>query len=88
MEAAAYGRYTVIATGWIADMDGRRYEGGGTYRFWIAKRMTLATATFQGQPYPVGSSYGRDIQFNPAVPADVQVTATLYPNSDPARAKS
>ena len=57
---------------------GRRYEGGGTYRFWIAKRMTLATATFQGMPYPVGSSYGRDIQFNPAVPADVQVTATLY----------
>ena len=40
------------------------------------KRMTLATATFQGMPYPVGSSYGRDIQFNPAVPADVQVTAT------------
>ena len=33
--------------------------------------MTLATATFQGQPYPVGASYGRDIQFNPAVPADV-----------------
>lgn len=79
----AYGRYTVTATGWIADQDGRRYEGGGTYRFWIGKRMTLATATFQGMPYPVGSSYGRDIQFNPAVAADVQVTATLYPNSDP-----
>ena len=44
--------------------------------------MTLATATFQGMPYPVGSSYGRDIQFNPAVPADVQVTASLYVNSD------
>ncbi|MDO8835515.1 MAG: M4 family metallopeptidase, partial [Vicinamibacterales bacterium] len=64
------------------DAAGRRYEGGGTYRFWIAKRMTLATATFQGQPYPVGASYGRDIQFNPAVPADVTVTADLYPNSD------
>ena len=45
--------------------------------------MTLATATFQGMPYPVGSSYGRDIQFNPAVPADVQVTATLFVDSDP-----
>ena len=83
-----YGRYTVTATGWIEDMDGRRYQGGGTYRFWIAKRMTLATATFQGQPYPVGSSYGRDTQFNPAVPADVAVTASLYPNSDPARMKT
>ena len=84
----AYGRYTVTATGWIADADGRRYAGGGTYRFWIAKRMTLATATFQGMPYPVGSTYGRDIQFNPAVPADVQVTATLYPNSDARAAQS
>ena len=54
-----------MAAGWIADTTGRRYEGGGTYRFWMAKRMTLATATFQGQPYPVGASYGRDIQFNP-----------------------
>ncbi len=70
----AYGRYTVTTTGWVADQSGRRYEGGGTYRFWIAKRMTLATATFQGMPYPVGSTYGRDIQFNPAFPADVQVT--------------
>ena len=84
----AYGRYTVTASGWIADATGRRYESGGTYRFWIAKRMTLATATFQGMPYPVGSTYGRDIQFNPAVPADVQVAATLYPNSDAGAAQS
>ncbi len=78
-----YGRYTVVATGWITDARGRRYEGGGTYGFWIAKRMTLATATFQGQPYPVGATYGRDTQFNPAVPADVTVTAQLFVNSDP-----
>ena len=78
-----YGQYTVKATGWIADTFGNRYEGGGTYKFWIAKRMTLATATFQGQAYPVGNRYGRDIGFAPAVPADVQVTATLYVNSDP-----
>ncbi len=83
-----YGRYTVTATGWIEDAQGRRYLGGGTYRFWIAKRMTLATATFQGQPYPVGSTYGRDTQFNPAVPADVTVTASLYPSSDPAQVRS
>jgi Zn-dependent metalloprotease len=83
-----YGRYTVTATGWIEDTSGRRYRGGGTYRFWIARRMTLATATFQGMPYPVGSSYGRDTQFNPAVPADVQVTVSLYPDSDAAKVKT
>lgn len=79
----AYGRYVVTATGWLADIWGNRYAGGGTYRFWIAKRMTLATATFQGVAYPVGGRYGRDIGFAPAVPADVEVTATLYVNSDP-----
>jgi hypothetical protein len=79
----AYGRYTVKAAGWISDIWGNRYEGGGTYRFWIAKRMTLATATFQGQAYPVGGKYGRDLGFAPAVPADVTATARLFVNSDP-----
>ncbi len=79
----AYGRYTVKATGWTEDVWGNRYEGGGTYHFWIAKRMTLATATFQGMPYPVGNRYGRDIGFAPAVPAEVEVNATLFVNSDP-----
>ncbi len=83
-----YGHYTVKATGWIADTYGNRYEGGGTYGFWIAKRMTLATATFQGQAYPVGNRYGRDIGFSPAVPADVEITATLYVNSDPKNART
>lgn len=78
-----YGLYTARATGWTQDIWGNRYEGGGTYKFWIAKRMTLATATFQGQPYPVGNRLGRDIGFAPAVPADVNVTATLFVNSEP-----
>ena len=81
-----YGQYTVRATGWTEDIWGNRYEGGGTYKFWIAKRMTLATATFQGMAYPVGNRYGRDMGFAPAVPADVEVTATLYPDSDPKQA--
>lgn len=83
-----YGQYTVKATGWTQDIWGNRYEGGGTYKFWIAKRITLATATFQGQAYPVGNRYGRDIGFSPAVPADVEVTATLFVNSDPKQAKT
>ena len=73
---------------WVADRQGRRYEGGGTYRFWIARRMTLATATFQGNAYPVGYKYGRDMAFNPPLPAEVEMTATLYPGSDPAQARS
>jgi hypothetical protein len=80
----AYGNYTIEAKGWVEDIWGNRYEGGGTYTFWIAERLTLATATFQGQPYNVGNRYGRDMAFNPPVPANVTVKATLYYNSDPA----
>lgn len=78
-----YGQYEVKATGAYYDIYGNRYEAGGAYRFWIAKRMTLATATFQGMAYPVGNRYGRDMGFMPALPADVRVKATLYVNSDP-----
>jgi hypothetical protein len=85
---SAYGYYTVKETGWINDTWGNRYEGGGTYHFWIAKRMTLATATFEGQAYPVGTKYGKDIAFDPAVPATVKVTATLFPNSDPTKSRT
>ena len=79
----AYGKYTVEGRGWIEDVWGNRYEGGGKYSFWIAKRMTMATATFQGQPYNMGNRYGRDIGFAPAMPADVTIKAELYVNSDP-----
>jgi hypothetical protein len=82
-----YGQYTVKATGWLADVWGNRYEGGGTYHFWIANRMTMATATFQGLAYAVGGKYGRDMAFAPAFPADVQVVATMLPDSDPAKAR-
>lgn len=78
-----YGNYTVEGKGWIEDIWGNRYEGGGNYSFWIAERLTLATATFQGQAYNVGNRYGRDMAFNPPVPADVTVRASLYVNSDP-----
>ena len=83
-----YGQYTAVVKGWITDRWGNRYDGGGTYFFWIARRMTMATATFQGMSFPVGSSYGRDVAFSPAVPAEVRVKVDLYPGSDPAKVKS
>jgi hypothetical protein len=79
----SYGKYTLQGKGWIEDLWGNRYEGGGNYSFWIAKRLTLATATFPGQPYNVGNVYGRDMAFFPAVPANVTIKADLFVNSDP-----
>ncbi|MDR3589497.1 MAG: hypothetical protein P4N41_07515 [Negativicutes bacterium] len=83
-----YGRYKVVARGWLADAWGNRYHGGGTYSFWIANRLTMGTATFQGVSYPVGSRYGRDIGFAPAMPADVTVQVDLYPSSDSGKRRS
>ena len=83
-----YGKYSVVAKGWIADSSGNRYHGGGTYHFWIGKRMTMGTATFQGMSYPVGTRYGRDIGFSPALPADVAVNVEFYPNSDVSKVKT
>jgi len=85
---SGYGRHTVIARGWINDKRGNRYEWGGTYPFWVANRMTMATATFQGMSFPTGSTYGRDIAFFPAVPADVEVKVDLYPFSDKGAVRS
>ncbi len=82
-----YGKYTVIAKGWIADQWGNRYHGGGTYHFWIAKRMTMGTATFQGMAYPVGTRYGKDIGFSPAVPAEVSAEVKFYSYSDSSKVK-
>ena len=84
----AYGQYAVKVTGTVYDIWGNAYTGGGTYRFWIANRLTMATATFQGQAFQVGGRYGRDIGFAPAVPADVCVEAVLYVNSDPTDTRS
>jgi hypothetical protein len=78
-----YGNYTLEGKGWIRDIWGNTYEGGGNYTFWIGQRLTVATATFQGMPYNVGNRYGRDLAFNPPVPANVTITARLFSNSDP-----
>ena len=78
-----YGNYSIEASGWILDVWGNRYQGGGNYTFWIGNRLTVATATFQGMPYNVGNRYGRDLAFNPPVPANVTMKAQLFLNSDP-----
>lgn len=85
-----YGRHTVIAKGWIADIWGNRYYGGGTYQFWIAKRMTLISPIFQGMSFPLSpmSYYGREINLAPALPADITIKADFYPYSDPTKVQS
>jgi len=78
-----YGQYRVRMTGWILDVYGNRFEGGGTYRFWIARRITFGT--FPSLPYEVGQTFHGAMEVVPPVPADIELTIEFYPHSDPAK---
>lgn len=77
--AEEYGAHTVKISGYCLDVNGNRYEGGGTYRFWLAERLTVATATFLGLSFPVGRPYGAPIAINPALAGEVSVDLQLFP---------
>ena len=78
-----YGEYRVTMKGWILDAYGNRFQGGGTYRLWIAERITFGT--FPSQPYLVGEAFLGAVEVVPALPADVTLTIEFYPDSDPER---
>jgi len=78
-----YGEYRVRMKGWILDAYGNRHEGGGTYRLWIAERITFGT--FPSLPYTVGQGFLGALEVTPPVPADVSLTIEFYPESDAAR---
>jgi|GEM_PF-442842 len=78
-----YGRYRVRMTGWMLDAYGNRFEGGGTYSFWIAHRITFGT--FPSLPYEVGQTFHGALEVAPPVPADIELTIEFYPYSDPAK---
>ncbi len=86
--AEEYGAHTLVLRGALLDRWGNRYEGGGTYRFHIAERLTIATATFLGQAFQTGQRYGAPIAINPGLAGEVAVELTVIPQSDPARRKT
>jgi len=76
-----YGEYRIHMTGWILDAYGNRFEGGGTYRIWIAERITFGT--FPSRPYVVGHSFLSAVEVVPPLPAEVTLSIDFYPYSDP-----
>ncbi|MFH1062000.1 MAG: hypothetical protein V1747_03840 [Candidatus Omnitrophota bacterium] len=75
------GKYTVHLTGWIEDVWGNRYNGGGTYEFWAANRLTFATSVKPGTPFSVGESYPPSAIIHPPCPADISFDLKLFRNS-------
>jgi len=83
-----YGHHVITMTGTVKDIWGATYEGGGTYDVWVAHPLDVDPGVLPMAPLAVGDALNPAVQVYPRVPAQVDVTATLYPDSDPARAVS
>jgi hypothetical protein len=83
-----YGHHTITMTGTVNDVWGNPYAGGGTYDLWIAQPLDIDPGVLPGTPLAVGDNFNPAVQLHPRVPADVSLTFTLYPASDPTQAVS
>lgn len=81
-----YGHHVITMTGTVNDVWGNSYAGGGAYDVWIAQPLDIDPGVLPGTPLAVGDTFNPTMQFYPRVPADVNITVTLYPDSDPTQA--
>jgi hypothetical protein len=80
-----YGHYIINMTGDVPDLWGNTYTGGGTYDVWVAEPLDIAPGVLPGTPLAVNQPFNPTMQFYPRVPAEVTLTITHYPESDPAQ---
>jgi hypothetical protein len=81
-----YGHHIVTMTGQVNDLWGNAYVGGGTYDLWMAEPLDVHPGVLPGTPLAVGDTFNPALRIYPRVPADVELTLTLYPESNPAQA--
>jgi len=82
-----YGQYIIKVNGWIKDLWGHKYEGGGTYYLWVAHRLSFATSVKPGLPFEVGDSYSSSVFVHPPFPAAITMDITEYINSQKDKVK-
>jgi hypothetical protein len=80
-----YGHHVVTMSGVVSDLWGNEYNGGGTYDVWVARPLDIDPGVLPGTPLAVGDALNPTLQIYPRVPARVELTMSLYPDSDPAR---
>lgn len=73
-----YGEYLISLTGNVEDLNGNRYNGGGTYRLLIAEQIDLTPAVPSGIPFFIGDSFFPAGRIAPGFPADVSIKVMLY----------
>jgi hypothetical protein len=74
-----YGPYEIELTGNLEDIYGNHYEGGGTYQVLIAEPLDILPGALPGTPFEVGDTFNASLHLSPGAPADVTITARIYP---------
>jgi hypothetical protein len=74
-----YGEYSIDLRGEIQDVWGNTYTGGGVYQVVVAEMFDLTAGVLSGTPFEVGDHFFAGLQVSPGVPADVTITARIYP---------
>jgi hypothetical protein len=83
VEFEKYGPHTIEMTGWVQDVWGNTYEGGGTYQIWVAEPIDMDPGFLPGTPMTISDTLNTAVQLNPRLPAFVNFTVWHYPDSDP-----
>lgn len=76
------GRHVITMEGSVQDTRGVTWSLGGTYDVWVARPIVIDTAVLPGTPFQVGDVFNPGVVVSPPVPADVEMTVQLAPNSD------
>ncbi len=74
-----YGAYVIEVQGDLIDIWGNAYAGGGTYDVLVAEQFDMELGVLSGTPFEVGDAFYPGLKVSPGTPADVTVTARIYP---------
>ena len=74
-----YGLYKINLTGNLEDIYGNHYDGGGTYEVLVAEPLDILPGALPGTPFEVGNTFNASLHISPGAPADVIITARIYP---------
>jgi len=78
-----YGHHLVEMAGSVEDPWGNVYAGGGSYDVWVAHSLDIDPGILPGTPLTIGDAFNPSMQFYPRVPAEVNLTVSHYPASNP-----
>lgn len=81
-----YGPHVITVTGSVEDVFGNFYPIDNTYDVIVAQTLDLDPAQLPTTPYMQGDFFAPGLHVFPPLPADVTITVTHMPNSDPAQA--